>query len=156
MKCHKVKQICVVFLTLVVLVSMMGCVSSDPFQYQFRQDRGQIEKVEICAYYHNEKIIEPLVSLTEDKIDAILSDLSSLECWEMGRLDTPREFGSIVICIRYLDGENEIIGTINNGWITPEGDRNLSRNHFRFPDLREVLFKYVDAETLAAIDPDFQ
>ena len=153
---YKVKQICVVFLTLVVLVSMMGCVSSDPFQYQFRQDRDQIEKVEICALYQYETIIEPLVSLTEDKIDAILSDLSSLECWEMGRLDTPREFGSIVICIRYLDGENEIIGTINNGWITPEGDRKLAWNFFKFPDLRKVLLKYVDAETLAAIDPDFQ
>ena len=153
---YKVKQICVVFLTLVVLVSMMGCASDDPFQYQFRQDRDQIEKVEICALYQYETIIEPLVSLTEDKIDAILSDLSSLECWEKSRLDTPREFGRIIICIRYLDGESEIIGTINNGWITPEGDRNLSWNRFRFPDLREVLFKYVDAETLAAIDPDFQ
>lgn len=153
---YKVKQICVVFLTLVVLVSMMGCVSSDPFQYQFRQDRGQIEKVEICAYYHNEKIIEPLVSLTEDKIDAILSDLSSLECWERGRLDSPRDYGSIIICIRYLDGEIEIIGTSNNGWITPEGDWDLAMTVFRFPDLREVLLKYADAETLAAISPAFQ
>ena len=153
---YKVKQICVVFLTLVVLVSMMGCVSSDPFQYQFRQDRDQIEKVEICALYYNEKIIEPLVCLTEEKIDALLSDLSSLECWERGRLDSPRDYGSIIICIRYLDGEIEIIGTSNNGWITPEGDWDLAMTVFRFPDLREVLLKYADAETLAAIDPDFQ
>jgi hypothetical protein len=153
---YKVKQICVVFLTLVVLVSMMGCASDDPFQYQFRQDRDQIEKVEICALYQYEKIIEPLVSLTEDKIDAILSDLSSLECWEVNPLDSPRDYGSIIICIRYLDGEIEIIGTSNNGWITPEGDWDLAMTVFEFPDLREVLFKYVDVETLAAISPSFQ
>lgn len=154
---YKVKQICAVFLTLVVLVSMMGCVSSDPFQYQFRQDRDQIEKVEICAFdYYQTKTVTPLKSLTGDDIDAILSDLSSLECWKLSGLDSPRSYGDILICIHYLDGEIEIIGTVNIGWIASNGDWHITLNFFRYDELREILIKYVDAETLAAIDPDFQ
>ena len=74
---YKVKQICVVFLTLVVLVSMMGCVSSDPFQYQFRQDRDQIEKVEICAFKNGTWLRVAGVLEEDDRIEAKKSMLDA-------------------------------------------------------------------------------
>lgn len=151
----KAKRTCALLLMFVVLVSMTGCETKS-FQYIFRQDRSNVENVEICAFdFYHEKVIEPLISLTGDDIDAILSDLSSLECWEYSGLDSPRGYGDILICINYWDGEIEVIGTMNIGWITPNGDWHLTMNFFRFNDLQGILLKYVDADILAEVSQDF-
>lgn len=152
---NKVNRTFALLLMLAVLASVTGCESKS-FQYTFRQNRNNVEKVEICAFdYSQEKTVEPLRSLTGDDIDAILSDLSSMECWKQSGLDSPRSYGDILICIHYLDGEIEVIGTVNIGWITPNGDWHLTMNFFKFNDLREILLKYVDADTLAAASEDF-
>ena len=141
--------LCSIFLLLIILVSITFCGSEEPFQYTFRQDRNNIESVEICSFgqYPGSKM-EPLVSLTEDEIDAVLSYLSSLECWKTSHHPPPYGYGDIIICIKYLDGEMEIIGIPNNGWVTPSGDWYYSRNFFLYPDLKEIYFKYLDAPTL--------
>ena len=147
----KRKGICALLLIIVILVSLTGC-SSEPFQYTFRQERNNVEKIEICTLdYYNEKTIEPLISLAEEDIDTILSDLSSLECRKLSGLDSPRGYGRIIICIHYLDGEIEVIGTTNIGWITLDGDWHLTMNCFRYPELKTLLLKYVDANVLEAL-----
>ena len=141
----------IIFLMLVILVCVTSC-DSKPFQYTFRQDRSCIEKVEICPFeYRGKKIKEPWVTLTGDDIDAILEDITSMDCWKLSPMDTPREYGDLLICIYYTDGEIEVIGTLNCGWVTPDGDWYVELWHFRFEDLSEVLLKYVDADVVAGI-----
>ena len=145
------KRTCTLLLLLVILVSMSGC-GSKPFQYTFRQDRSCIEKIEICPFdYHNRIITDPWVSLTGEDIDVILSKLSSLDCWRLSGFDTPREFGKIIICIFYLDGEIEVIGTSNIGWVTPDGNWHIKPCFFKKSDLKKVLLQYIDADTLAEV-----
>ena len=152
---YKRNGICALLLIIVILGSLTGC-SSEPFQYTFRQERNNVEKIEICAFdYSHGKTIEPLISLTDDDIDAILSDLSSLECWKLSGLDSPRGYGKIIICIHYLDGEIEVIGTTNIGWITPDGNWHLTMNVFIYPEIKALLLKYVDADVLGAVSEDF-
>lgn len=152
---NKRKGICAFLLILVILASLTGC-SSEPFQYTFRQDRNNIEKIEICSLdYYNGKTIEPLISLAEKDIDRILLDLSSLECRKLSGLDSPRGYGKIIICIHYLDGEIEVIGTTNIGWITSDGDWHLTMNVFRYPELKTLLLKYVASDILGAVSEDF-
>jgi hypothetical protein len=152
---YKVTRLCLLFLIIAVLTLIAGCEDTS-FQYTFRQDRSNVDKVDICACdaYHRE-IKEPLISLTGDDIDAILSDLSSAECWRYSGFDSPRGYGDILICIKYLDGEIEVIGQKNVGWITPNGEWNYSMYFFRAKDLYEILCKYIDANVLAEVSEYF-
>ena len=140
-----------IVLFLFILINITSC-DSKPFQYTFRQDRSCIEKVEICPFeYSGKKIKEPLASFIGDDIDRILEDISSLECRQLSGLDSPRYIGDLIICIYYLDGEKEVIGTVNCGWVTPDGDWHIKSWYFKSEDLNVVFKKYVDADALAKI-----
>ena len=144
------KRISTALLMITVMTSITGC-QDEPIPYAFRQDKSNIEKVEICTHdFKNGRKVEPLVTFSGSDADEILADISTLECYWLG-FDASREFGEIIICITYFDGEVEVIGTTNNGWIEPDGDWNVARHCCRSSDLRLFLRKYVDPNTLEAI-----
>ena len=149
------------FLSIVLIIAAMltaaGC-HSESWQYTFRQDRSNVQKVEICSFKRQDRkeIVEPLVSFQENDADAVLDDIAALTCYKLGLLHNSREFGQIVICIHYLNQEIEVIGTENNGWVDANGDWHLEQTHIRFPDLRPLLEKYVDSKVLASIMSDFR
>ena len=152
---YKVKRVCLLFLIFTVLAVVAGC-EDKPFQYTFRQDRYNVEKIEICTFdsYHRE-IKEPLICLAGDDIDAILSDLSSAECWRYSGLDSPRGYGDMLICIQYSDGEVEIIGQKNIGWITPNGEWHYTMYSFDAKDLYAILCQYISPDILAEVSEYF-
>lgn len=145
------KKIVAVLLTLSLMVVTAGCFTqlNETFQYTFRQDRGNIIKVEICAHdYKDNRRIEPLVTLNEEEIDEILDSISSLECHHYGIGDHQNDYGDLLICITYSNKEVEVIGLTNIGWIRPDGGWRQTNYLFHAQDILSVLDDYVDTQTL--------
>ena len=137
-----------ILLGIVLLCMLTGCYS-EPFTYEFRQPRSNVEKVEICAYDHKESTKEVLVQLDEETADALFADLQALPCVEGFTIDAPNSYGPVVIFITYLDGEEEMIGIYNIGWRDADGKLHTSNMNFHIPDMRALIPKYVDAELIA-------
>ena len=141
-----------ILLGIVLLCMLTGCYS-EPFTYEFRQVRDNVEKVEICAYDHYEDSKEVLTQLDETDVDALLVDIQSLPCYEGFNVDGPNYCGPVVIFITYTDGEEEMIGVYKIGWRTTDGKRHTSRMNFKLTDMRTLISKYVDKEILAELEP---
>ena len=62
-----------------------------------------------------------------------------------------KDYGDVVICITYYDGEKEVIGITNIGYISPDGKWHLTKEYFDIEDIRGVINKYVDPEILSEI-----
>ena len=144
-------------LIIATMLTASGC-HSESWQYTFRQDKTSIQKVEICSFEYQDRkeITEPLVSFQGDEADAIINDIAALMCHKRVGLNRNNRFGQIVICIYYPNGEIEVIGTENNGWVESDGDWNLTGTHIYFSELRPLLVKYVDRSVLAGIMSDFR
>jgi hypothetical protein len=133
------------FLALSILMTTItGCsFLNKTFSYRFRQDRSNIEKVEICAYDHDSGKWTPITQLQDEHVDALLAELSALECGVYLPLDTILSYGDKVILITYSDGEVEMIGKYNIGWLSFEGE--LHSTNYYFVDLleiREIIERY--------------
>lgn len=137
--------------TLAALLWMLaGCgISFDkpPFSYTFRQDRSNITSIEICAYEHEYDkdggTMTPLAEIPPEDFDAFLDDIQALNCYETAlMLDTPMGYGKIVVRIMYHNGEGEIIGTENIGWLHSDNTLELSKYYFYPSDLYSVITKY--------------
>ena len=144
-----------VIIYVVVLMLLSGCENKS-FTHEFRQDQANIKQVEICSYEHAYKYIDrvltPIVKLSDEDSNALLNDIRALDCHEDSfPLDTPRTYGDVVICITYYDGETEVIGITNIGYISPDGKWHLTKEYFDIEDIRSVINKYVDPEILSEI-----
>ena len=91
----------------------------------WRQDASQIEKIEICSYDYKTSTRTVLVELSEDEEKQILSEISSVEFCEKFHPDVT-DFGEYMICITYLDGEIEVIGSWSSGYISPDGEETFT------------------------------
>ena len=124
----------------------------EPFTHTFRQDRQNVEKVEICAYEHEYDkdggTRESLFVLPESDIDGIWADILSLECNEFFLFDPILDYGPLVITITYKDGEIEMIGLYNIGLISPDGSLDTTSHRFDVSDICTVVAKYADSEIL--------
>ena len=140
-----------IVIAVVVLMLLSGC-ENESFTHEFRQDQANIKQVEICSYEHVGRVLTPIVKLSNDDINALLNDIRALDCHEVSfPLDTPRTYGDVVICITYYDGETEVIGITNIGYISPDGKWHLTKEWFDIEDIRSVINKYVDPEILSEI-----
>ena len=133
---------------------MTGCKKTVS-TYSFRQPQSNVSRVEICTYNHNADEITPLVQLSKEDADALLAELSSLECYEFFPLDTILSYGDIIISIAYLDGEVEVIGLYNIGWISPGGKLNTTRFYFDIEEIRNIIARYVDPGILSDVSNEF-
>ena len=139
-----------IVIAVVVLVLLSGC-ENESFTHEFRQEQANIKQVEICAYERVDRVLTPIIKLSNDDINALLNDIRALDCHEFFPLDTPRNYGDVVICITYYDGEKEVIGITNIGYISPDGKWHLTKEYFDIEDIRGVINKYVDPEILSEI-----
>lgn len=143
------------FIIVALIFPLTACDVEKPTAHTFRQERKNVEKVEICTYNHNEGIREPLAELSEREVDELWTDILSLEMYQFVAMDTLLSYGDVVIFISYLDGEAEIIGITNIGWVTTGGTLVTTNHWFDIEDICAVIAKYVDAETLANVSGYF-
>ena len=141
---------------LVFILALVSCdsINSEPFSYTFRQERNNVENVEICSYQHVYNRREggtrtPLVSLSNEEIDKLWSDMPTLECKEFFPLDPILDYGDIVIAITYSNEEVELIGIHNIGWISPDGELTTSLFYFEIKEICAIISQYADAKLLA-------
>ena len=136
------------------MIILSGCdfpEKSDPFTYSFRQSQENIVKVEICEYKGRPEGLNPLVKLTDLESDSILAEIQAVECYKIFLGDgEPRDYGGIAVAITYLDGEIEIIGLRNVGYITANGRGMMERYQFQMEGIRAVIGKYVDLDAYFA------
>ena len=141
--------------SLVLLCLVMTGCKRETFSYSLRQDQSNIDKVEICTYDHDAGMRSVLVELSDRDSNELLSAISSLECHKSFPLEPILSYGDIVICITYFDGEVEMIGIYNIGWITPDGDLNTTLYYFNIQDIRKLIAQYVDPDILAEVSEEF-
>ena len=151
-----VKRIVVFFVFLALLCTLVGCgLSFDkpPFSYTFRQDRSNITKIEICAYEHEYAKdggpMTPLAEIAEEDVDSFLDDIQALDCREFIMYDSIVSYGDLIVRILYSNGEAEIIGMYNIGWMSADNVLELTRYWFHYDDISEVIARYVDPRFLA-------
>ena len=152
------KRIIAAILLSINFLAVSGC-GTRVFHYEIRQDRNRIEKVEICSFdYYNNCTIEPLVSLSENEIDMFLSDISSMECYDTPFVIDPiLDYGDIIACITYSDGEVEVIGPYNIGYIAPNGELATTTYNFDKLEIRSLFLKFIDADIIlkASCEPEW-
>ena len=144
------KTLYAIVIAVVVLMLLSGC-ENESFTHEFRQDQANIKQVEICAYERVDRVLTPIIKLSNDDINALLNDIRALDCHEFFPLDTPRNYGDVVICITYYDGEKEVIGITNIGYISPDGKWHLTKEWFDIKDIYGVINKYIVPEILSEI-----
>ena len=153
----KIMKRIIVLCGVISLLSILhGCgLSFDkpPFSYSFRQERSNISSIEICTYEHEYDkdggTMTPLAEIATEDIDAFLDDLQALDCYETAlMLDTPMGYGKIVVKIMYNNGDGEIIGTENVGWLHSDKTLELTKYYFYPSDLCSVITKYADIQIL--------
>ena len=137
-----------IVIAVVVLMLLSGC-ENESFTHEFRQDQANIKQVEICAYEHAyeyiDRVLTPIVKLSDEDSNALLNDIRALDCYEyVFPYDTPKDYGDVVICITYYDGEKEIIGLTNIGYILPNGEWRSTKEYFKWGEIRGVVNKYIN------------
>ena len=79
-----------------------------------------------------------------------------MECGVYSTYDPPRSFGDLLFVITYRDGEKELLGFVNLGYVTPDGVSHYSLDFLRNKEeLYNIFLKYADKETLLEVSKDF-
>lgn len=141
-------------LVLVILLASLffGCKTyEEPYTF-FRQEHENVAKIELCAYDHKNDIRTPIATITEEQEGALLAELALLRCKTYFPGDHSRSYGRFQICITYTDGELELIGPYNIGYVTANGLACLT-NYYPASeqDLWDLISKYVNEDILAQL-----
>ena len=150
----KTKKRIVSFLFVFIMVATLaGCKMYEGTYIFFRQDHGNVQKIEICDYDHkNNRTRTTVATLTQEQQESLLADLAMLPCKQYFPGDHIRSYGRFQICITYTDGELELIGPYNIGYVTAEGIACLT-NYYPASEqvLWDLIAKYVDSDTIKSL-----
>lgn len=128
-----------------VVLLITGC-QKQYVDYSLRQDRENVVKIEICSYEDATRTRTPIVELSEDDSQQLLTEFSNMTCMKYFPGDHPRDYGIVLFCIYYADGEIEVIGESNIGWISSDGTWNLTDYTFDYAEMKKVIQHYVPEE----------
>lgn len=146
------KCILVVFFCVTLLV-FVSCSYAGP--YSFRQEASNIERVEIYEIDDQAGTKTSIVQLSAEDGQLLVEELATMTCNRTGPGDHPRGYGRLAIGITYTDGEIEIIGLVNSGFIDAEGREGLLKYFFDAKELYTVITKYVDPDLLPDVSKDY-
>ena len=144
----------IAFVSIFLSMSLIGC-NSKSFSYEFIQDQANIATVAISTLDYESKKMETLITLSEENIGVLINDVKSLKCREFMPIDPLLSYGDVVICITYYNGEIEVIGITNIGYIDLDGNWITTRKYFNIKDICAVISKFVDTKVLSEISDYF-
>jgi len=139
---------------MVALAVLAGCGDYNG-PYPFRQDLGNVTRVEIYQYNHALQEQKLIAQLSDSDLQQFLSELDDLHVGTYGMGDHPRSYGLLIICLVYADGEIEKIGLTNIGYITSDGREELTHYLYDAKELFDLLAKYVDSEILSDLRDEY-
>jgi hypothetical protein len=145
----------------IIALSMLIFIISSCNQYEgpytfWRQDSSNIEKIEICSYDEKTGIRTFLAEIPDTEIEEFVEKLSELDCSEYYPFDPIRGYGEIQVCIIYSDGEIELIGFLNIGYISPDGTDHITNYCVDDPkDLFDLICEHVDPELLSYLSKTY-
>lgn len=103
------------------------------YHYQFLYDASYVEKIEIVKKTgkHGSPYdpVEVLKTVDEANHAEVLASIQDLSVWDYIN-DPMQTIGRYQFRIYYKNGEIEIIGGLNNAYISPDGKWTLRRTHF--------------------------
>lgn len=137
----------------VVLLVAASCSYEGP--YSFRQEVNNICKVEILTIDDETDTKTVVVQLSDEDGQLLVAELATMTCNRFGPGDHPRRYGQIAIGITYTDGQVEIIGLVNSGFIDADGREGLLDYFFDAKELYTLITKYVDPSLLPDVSKDY-
>jgi hypothetical protein len=115
----------ILYILLAVVLTCSGCFFNSDGPYEFRQTFDQIVSIEILRKEYDSVLTDTPMSVIYTVEPAehqgFIDNLMEIEGGRVG-LDPNTGFGMYIIRITYKNGEMEMIGNYNNGYITPNGE----------------------------------
>ena len=117
---------CIIFLIVgLLLCSLNGCLSQTEKVYTYRQSADQIVSIEILRKeFDSDTITTPLYilkSFESSEFQMVLDGLANIPV--SFRLNPPATgVGMYIIRITYKNGETDLIGDYNTGYMTADGE----------------------------------
>lgn len=121
------KKCVFVLLVFAMIISLSGCffqLFQTEMPYAFRQSADQITAIEIIRKQYDSISAETpmyvLKTFEENEYQTVLDGINSVPGGRNG-LEPGRGIGLYIIRITYADGEIELLGDYNNGYISTDG-----------------------------------
>lgn len=142
----------IAILAISIIIFLTGCYPTAEKPYEFRQSLDQIETIEIALKkeYDPDLADEPIVLKTLDVqehqaiIEALLKADGNVVLSPPGR-----GIGVYIVQITYKNGELELIGEYNNGYITPEGEVVQHGYIFNREQLYEIISYFLGEQVVS-------
>ena len=117
-----------IFISVILLLAMDGCYKRGPYPAPIHQPLEDIVKVDIVdgrnelALYHSETYQDYVIyTLKPEEIAPFIEGLKTIEFYQPG-FEPARDLGYFGVWIFYKDGNSDLIGTICNKYLDPEGN----------------------------------
>ena len=141
------KHIASILILAMLMVVFVGCENKEYF-YDFRQDLENVEKVSIFSNDPETDTRTLITDLEEGNGKELTNILATMKCGKYFPGDHPRHYGLLIIALTYTDGETELIGLYNTGWVAPDGVKYLSSYYFDEKEVYDLICRFVDPEML--------
>ena len=142
-KTSKGRLIAMLLSFLCVTLLLCSCNLSG-YHYQFLYDASYVEKIEIVKKTgkHGSPYdpVEVLKTVDEANHAEVLASIQDLLAWDYLAIADPIEaIGRYQFRIYYKNGEIEIIGGLNNAYISPDGKWTIRPTHFETNYLEALI-----------------
>ena len=136
----------IALLSIIVTAPMLiaGCHTTED-TYSFSQGIEEIETIDICKYDFENKTVTSIKTLSGTEKNAILNDISDLECYRHFG-DHTMDYGEVVIYITYQNNESEVIGIWNVAQVDAYGKWHIGMVYFDDTVFCTMLVKYIDID----------
>ena len=142
-------KIRVVLLLFLISIMISGCFFITEEPYEFRQEFDEIVSIEILKKEYDSINADTPMNVIKviESADhrALIDDLLAAKGSRIG-LDPSTGFGMYIIRITYQDGEMEMLGNYNNGYITPDGELREDVYCFDREQYYAIISKYLGEE----------
>lgn len=139
----------ILFTVMLILVLTSGCSFVSDCPYEFRQDFDQIKKIEIVKKEYDsirtDTPIQLIKVLDESEHQAMIDAILDADGSYVG-LEPGTGFGLYIIRIYYQNGEIELLGQYNNGYISPDGEIHQDIYAFDREDFNAIISEFLDDE----------
>lgn len=143
------------FISIIVLFMVLFTGCNKEYSYSFEQDIENVVSVELMEYDYDTRSTTPIITLDEETATALLNDIPTIPCYRHFG-DHGTGYGVVILYITYENDESEVIGVENCARVDESGEWVIQREYFDFYDWYDLIYKYVDKETVPQLEEWYQ